>query len=73
MIEVNYVSYICLQDSRRRSRVSSGYNAAMKLWPASYEEIEIPSRFGMTHVVGSGPKDAPPLVLLLGYADDVDT
>ncbi|HSR31999.1 MAG TPA: alpha/beta hydrolase [Anaerolineae bacterium] len=43
------------------------YDAAMKLWPVSYEEIEIPTRFGMTHVVTSGPKDAPPLVLLHGY------
>jgi pimeloyl-ACP methyl ester carboxylesterase len=43
------------------------YNAAMKLWPVSYEEIEIPSRFGKTHVVASGPKDAPTLVLLHGY------
>jgi hypothetical protein len=45
----------------------AAYDAAMKLWPVSYEEIEIPSRFGMTHVVASGPKDAPPLVLLHGY------
>jgi pimeloyl-ACP methyl ester carboxylesterase len=45
----------------------AAYNAAMKLWPVPYEEIEIPSRFGMTHVVVSGPKDAPPLVLLHGY------
>ena len=45
----------------------AAYNAAMKLWPVSYEEIEIPSRFGKTHVVASGPKDAPPLVLLHGY------
>jgi pimeloyl-ACP methyl ester carboxylesterase len=43
------------------------YDAAMKLWPVPYEEIEIPSRFGMTHVVISGPRDAPPLVLLHGY------
>lgn len=45
----------------------AAYDAAMKLWPVPYEEIEIPSRFGMTHVVTSGPKNAPPLVLLHGY------
>jgi pimeloyl-ACP methyl ester carboxylesterase len=45
----------------------AAYEAAMKLWPVPYEEIEIPSRFGMTHIVTSGPKDAPPLVLLHGY------
>jgi pimeloyl-ACP methyl ester carboxylesterase len=43
------------------------YDAAMRLWPVPHEEIEIPTRFGTTHVVTSGPKDAPPLVLLHGY------
>ena len=43
------------------------YDAAMKLWPVPYEEMDIPTQFGMTHVVVSGPKDAPPLVLLHGY------
>lgn len=46
---------------------SAAYEAAMKMWPVPYEELEIPSRFGMTHIVVSGPKDAPPLVLLHGY------
>jgi pimeloyl-ACP methyl ester carboxylesterase len=45
----------------------AAYTAAMKLWPVPYEELEIPSRFGMTHVIVSGPKEAPPLVLLHGY------
>jgi pimeloyl-ACP methyl ester carboxylesterase len=45
----------------------AAYDAAMKLWPVPYEEMDIPSQFGMTHVVASGPKDAPPLVLLHGY------
>jgi pimeloyl-ACP methyl ester carboxylesterase len=46
----------------------AAYEAAMKLWPVPYEEIEIPTRFGMTHVVTTGPKDAPPLVLLHGMS-----
>jgi len=45
----------------------AAYDAAMKLWPVPYEELDIPTRFGMTHVIVSGPKQAPPLVLVHGY------
>jgi len=45
----------------------AAYDAAMKLWPVPYEEMDIPTQCGMTHVVVSGPKDAPPVVLLHGY------
>jgi pimeloyl-ACP methyl ester carboxylesterase len=45
----------------------AAYDAAMKLWPVPYEERDIPTRFGMTHVIVSGPRNAPPLVLLHGY------
>jgi len=46
----------------------AAYEAAMNLWPVPYEEIKIPTRFGMTHVVTSGSRDAPPLVLLHGMS-----
>lgn len=52
---------------RGEARFLAAYDAAMKLWPIPYEEIDIPSRFGTTHVVASGPKTAPSLVLLHGY------
>jgi pimeloyl-ACP methyl ester carboxylesterase len=39
----------------------------MTSWPVPYQEVEVPTRFGTTHVVVSGPIDAAPLVLLHGY------
>ena len=42
----------------------AAYEATMQLWPVPYESMDIPSRFGSTHLVICGPKDAPPLVLL---------
>jgi pimeloyl-ACP methyl ester carboxylesterase len=45
----------------------AAYDVAMKRWPISYEEMDLRSRFGTTHVVACGPSDARPLVLLHGY------
>ena len=60
--------------SRRAFRTPEGealyfaaYDAVLKKWPVPFEEIDVPTRFGATHVIASGPKDAPPLVLLHGY------
>jgi len=64
----------CLSASRSPFKTPEGeaaflaaYEAAMNLWPVPYEERDVQTRFGMTHVVISGPKEAPPLVLLHGY------
>jgi pimeloyl-ACP methyl ester carboxylesterase len=49
------------------ARFRAAYDEALKLWPVPYEELDIPSRFGVTHVVAAGPKNAPAVVLLHGY------
>jgi pimeloyl-ACP methyl ester carboxylesterase len=49
------------------ARFMAAYDAALRLWPVPCEELDIATRFGTTHVIASGPKDAPPLVLLHGY------
>jgi len=45
----------------------AAYDHEMQLWPVPYEQVDVRSRFGTTHVVICGPKTAPPLVLLHGY------
>jgi pimeloyl-ACP methyl ester carboxylesterase len=42
----------------------AAYEATLKLWPEPYEPMDISGRYGRTHLVASGPKDAPTLVLL---------
>jgi pimeloyl-ACP methyl ester carboxylesterase len=43
------------------------YEAAMKRWPVPHDEMTVSNRFGVTHLIASGPKNAPALVLLHGY------
>jgi pimeloyl-ACP methyl ester carboxylesterase len=43
---------------------TAAYDAALHEWPIRYDEVYIPTSFGETHVIISGPKDAIPVVLL---------
>ena len=40
------------------------YDATLAAWPVPYQSLIVPTRAGRTHVIASGPEDAPPLVLL---------
>ena len=44
--------------------VLCAYQAIMDKWTPPYKELTIPTSFGETHVIASGPEDAPPVVLL---------
>ncbi|RPI32470.1 MAG: alpha/beta hydrolase [Chloroflexota bacterium] len=50
-----------------KAKFMAVYQTSLDLWPVPYEEFDILTRFGCTHVIASGPKEAPPLVLLHGY------
>ncbi|MFT3891039.1 MAG: alpha/beta hydrolase [Anaerolineales bacterium] len=40
------------------------YDALMSHWVVPYRELKVPTSFGETHVIASGPEGAPPVVLL---------
>jgi pimeloyl-ACP methyl ester carboxylesterase len=48
------------------ARYSAAYDATLALWPVIHNELDIPTRFGTTHVNTAGSADAPPVVLLHG-------
>jgi pimeloyl-ACP methyl ester carboxylesterase len=43
------------------------YEAVLALWPVSFESLDVPTRFGFTHVNAAGSKDKPAMVLLPGF------
>lgn len=50
------------------SRYRDAYDAVLRRWPVAYEELDVPTRLGTTHLIASGPADAPALLLLPSMA-----
>src|SRR5574339_1079749 len=57
-----YIPVITSADGK--SEVMKAYQSIQDQWPVPYQELVIPTSFGATHVIASGPEDAPPVVLL---------
>lgn len=51
-----------------RRRYLAAYAQAQADWPVPHDDLEIRTRLGTTHVIASGPKAAPPLILLPSFA-----
>ena len=49
------------------AQIMAAYDATLKLWTVPFEAMDIPSRFGVTHLAACGPAGAPPLVLLHAF------
>jgi pimeloyl-ACP methyl ester carboxylesterase len=52
------------KSTKAEAEFLAAYDAAMALWPVPYEQRDIPTPYGATHVIVSGPVDGTPLVLL---------
>lgn len=52
--------------AKGESSYKAAYEAALTLWPMPYESLILDTELGSTHIIASGPKDAPPLILLHG-------
>ncbi|MBS4205007.1 alpha/beta fold hydrolase [Lederbergia citrea] len=48
-------------------RFKQMYDANLSLWGVDYESFYVTTRFGETHLLAAGQKDAPPLILLHGF------
>jgi pimeloyl-ACP methyl ester carboxylesterase len=46
-----------------KAEYDAAYAEALKLWPVPYDDFYISTRFGDTHVIASGSKEASPVVL----------
>jgi pimeloyl-ACP methyl ester carboxylesterase len=44
----------------------AAYEDVLRHWPVPYEELDLPTRFGITHLIVSGPVGAKRIVLLHG-------
>ncbi|MFE5289900.1 alpha/beta fold hydrolase [Nocardia sp. NPDC056611] len=49
-----------------RAAIQARYQELVRRWPVAVEQLHIPTREGDTFVLASGPKDAPPVILLHG-------
>jgi pimeloyl-ACP methyl ester carboxylesterase len=52
------------KSAKGEAEYMAAYEASMRLWAVPFEDMSVPSRFGITHLVVSGPNHAPALVLL---------
>ena len=52
------------KSSKGEAEYASAYDSVLMLWPVPFEEYDVMTRFGTPHVIASGPKGSPSLLVL---------
>jgi pimeloyl-ACP methyl ester carboxylesterase len=61
----NYLSVFRSKSGEKQ--VLEAYDSIMDLWPVPYEDLFLNTCLGRTHVIASGPKTAPPIILIHAF------
>jgi pimeloyl-ACP methyl ester carboxylesterase len=57
------------KNSQNETAYKAAYEAILARWPVPFERLALATQSGITHIIASGPSEAPPLVLLPGNFD----
>ncbi len=58
------------KNKQAQEQAYRSYDEIMKFWPVPYEEFWVPTDYGESHVIVSGPEDGLPIILLPGLFAD---
>jgi pimeloyl-ACP methyl ester carboxylesterase len=53
-----------------RAAVLKVYDSLLEKWPVAYETVYVSTKYGQTHIIASGEKSLPPLILLHGTSSN---
>ena len=58
------------KSTKAQKNVLDTYDKLLKMWNVNFEETDIPTTYGATHVITCGDKNSPPLILFHGVGDN---
>lgn len=58
------------KNAKAEKAIRESYDALLKMWGTDIEERDLSGQYGTTHVIETGDRNAPPLVLFHGVGDD---
>lgn len=58
------------KNEKAKQQIHNTYDKLLALWNTDFEEMDIPTYAGATHIITCGKEENPPLILFHGVGDD---